>query len=182
MHRKGITFVLAVGMTATMLSRGAWARPIDFDAGHWRLELQGAGALHSGKTDHEGDYFITGSVEYESPWTDHVALGIRAYPLFVYPKPQPLYGVALGLVLRIYRNPEKDSGPYAEAGVAALWHSQYFSDNSSRLNFLDELGVGYKFEGRPWHIAVKYQHISNAGIARENAGVNAVSVGFGYSF
>ncbi len=182
MRKNGFTFAVVACIPVVLLSGKAWARPIDFDAGHWRLELQGAGVLHSSKTDHAGDYFVSGSVEYESPWTDHVAFGIRAYPLFLYPRPQPLYGAALGLVFRIYRNAAMDSGPYAEAGVSALWHSRDFSDNSSRLNFLNELGVGYKFEGKPWHIAVKYQHISNAGIAGKNAGVNAVSLGFGYSF
>ena len=83
-----LTCVAAFG-----LGGNAFARPIDFDAGHWRLELQGAGAVHSSKTDREGDYFVSGSVEYESPWLQHVAFGIRAYPLFIYPLLLTLYNV-----------------------------------------------------------------------------------------
>lgn len=182
MQRHFLAFAAMTALASVVLQPQATARPIDFDAGHWRLELQGAGAVHSSKTDREGDYYVTASVEYESPWLRHVAFGIRAYPLFLYPEPQPIYGAALGLVFRFYRDPSMDKGWYAEAGVAPMWHSRYFSDNSSRLNFLDELGIGYKFPHNPWHISAKYQHISNASIGSENAGVNSFSLGFGYTF
>lgn len=164
--------------------RPAQARPIEVDEGMWRLELQGAAALHSKKTDREGDSFLTGSVEYEMPTAiPRLTVGLRGYPLFVYrDEDHTILGAAAGFTLRLYQHPDTKDGLYAEAGSALLWHSRHFDGNSTRVNFLSELGFGYKFPDNPWNISLKYQHISNASTGNDNAGVNAVSLGFGYRF
>ncbi len=171
---------ILAALLLAIVSGSAAARPLDIEQGRWRIELQGADVLHSKKTDREGDYFVSGSVEYEIPVRIHLTLSVRAYPLFIYPEPEPIYGVAAGIAFRWYPR-EDHKGFYAEAGVAPLWTSRYFNENSSRINFLDELGVGYRFE-KDWHLSVKYQHISNAGLGSDNAGVNAISLGIGYTF
>lgn len=185
MRARGRGFVFGLGLVVGLLSGlPAQGRPIEVEEGWWRLELQGVGVIHSKKTDREGDAFVTGNVEYEMPTAlDHLTVGVRAYPLFVYKaEDDMIYGVAAGLTLRLYVDAEAREGMYAEAGVSVLWHSRHFSENSSRVNFLDELGVGYKFRESPWNVSVKYQHISNAGLGSENAGVNSFSLGVGYRF
>jgi hypothetical protein len=49
------------------------------------------------------------------------------------------------------------------------------------VNFLTEVGVGYEFDN-DWHVALKWRHMSNAGIASRNAGVNGLGIGIGFSF
>lgn len=156
-----------------------------FRNGRWRLEAQGYSALYSGKTDREGDKFATFSVEYEMPATRRFAFGLRAYPLFYYEPHRSsfdnVYGVAVGGTARYYLRAETYNGWFADAGCSILWHSNYFHDNSSRVNFMPEGGVGYQFRNN-WHAAVKLNHISNGGMASKNAGVNALGLAIGYTF
>jgi hypothetical protein len=44
-----------------------------------------------------------------------------------------------------------------------------------------EAGIGWRFAS-DWHAAVKYQHISNAGIERPNDGVNGFALTVGFTF
>lgn len=162
----------------------AQARPIEVEDGWWRLEIQGVAVIHSKKTDREGDFYGSGYVEYEMPTAaERLTFGLRAYPLFVYEAEQDtIFGVAGGFSLRLYQNAENKDGFYAEAGSNVLWHSHHFTENSTRINFLSELGLGYKFPDNPWNISLKYQHISNASTGNDNAGVNGFSLGVGYRF
>ena len=53
--------------------------------------------------------------------------------------------------------------------------------NSSNVNFLIGLGLGYKFKSN-WHTVLKYEHVSNSSLGERNAGANSLGFGFGYSF
>jgi hypothetical protein len=171
-----------LGMLLIFLPGRADARDLDLPEGRWRIELQGVDVIHSKKEERDDDFFFTGNVEYEMPVRIHLTIGVRAYPLFYYSEPHPIYGVGAGLVLRLYQHGETYDGLYAEAGSAPIWHSHHFPGNSTRINFLNELGLGYKFRNKPWSISLKYQHISNASTGNDNAGVNGVSLGIGYTF
>ncbi|MBI4556573.1 MAG: acyloxyacyl hydrolase [Candidatus Hydrogenedentes bacterium] len=171
----------ALGMVL-FLALGSSAQAGSFQDGRLRLEINGVGGIYSGKTDRSGDYYVGGSVEYEWAAFKKASLGLRFYPLFVYPEPKPVYGVAGGVTARIYKNQEERNGLFAEVGSAVLWHSRYFKENNSRINFLSEIGVGYQFPKNDWHLALKYHHISNAGLASENAGINGVGLSVGYKF
>ena len=183
MH-KTLRLYLAVAsvLIACFWFRPAEAKLLDLPEGRFRLEIQAADVVHSKKEERGDDYFFSGSVEYEMPKGSRFTLGIRAYPLWYYSEPHPIYGVAAGVVFRWYQHKDTYDGFYAEAGVAPLWHSHHFAGNSTRVNFLDELGVGYKFAESPWSVSLKYQHLSNAGLGSDNAGVNAISLGVGYTF
>lgn len=167
----------------------AAAQDIDFreafSAGRWRVETQGFAALYSGKTDRQGDKFATFSVEYEMPVSSHFCFGLRGYPLLVYlphrRADDTLYGVAGGVAGRYYFEKDSYRGWFAEGGGGLLWHSRYFRANGSRLNFMLEAGVGYQF-AQDWHVAIKFNHMSNASTHTRNAGVNALGFGVGYTF
>ena len=92
-----------------------------------------------------------------------------------------LYGVAGGVTARYYFQEETHRGWFAEGGGSVLWHSRYFRENGSRINFMLEAGLGYQFE-RDWHATFKFTHISNASTNHDNAGVNALGLGVGYTF
>ena len=173
---------LAVFGVMAFLALPAFGQGFSPPDGRWRIELQGADVFHSDKADREGNYFVTGSAEYEMPIRMHLTLGLRAYPLFYYREPESVFGVAGGIDFRWYPTSESQDGFYAEAGTALLWQSRNFPGNSLRVNFLNELGIGYAFPDTPWSVSLKYQHISNAGLGSHNSGVNGLSMGVGYRF
>ncbi|MCL4218721.1 MAG: acyloxyacyl hydrolase [Candidatus Hydrogenedentes bacterium] len=159
-----------------------------FDDGWWRAEFQAAGGAYSGETSRGGDYYVAASIEYEWPVFARCTLGLRFYPLFLFHEEEDedygagtIYGGAFGIAGRMYRNPEERRGWFAEAGVALLLHSDKFEGNGGNLNFLNEIGVGYKWRN-DWHLSVKWEHISNGGTSRPNSGVNTFALAVGKSF
>jgi hypothetical protein len=161
----------------------------DFHKGHWRFEtLGGSGLSSGGRADRKGDYYFASSIEYE--WTIYKSrgqVGLRWYPALIYCQDRndngesdTVYATAFGPVMRWYRN-INHKGPYWELGVSPMWNSHKFRRNAARWNVLSEIGIGYKFDSN-WHIALKFQHISNAQTRSPNEGVNALVLGLGFQF
>ena len=92
-----------------------------------------------------------------------------------------IVGGGIGVAYRIYQHAESRDGFYLEGSISVLFHSPRFEDNTGDVNFLSELGLGYKFENA-WHVVVKWEHISNGSTSRKNAGVNSVGLGVGKTF
>jgi len=159
-----------------------------FRAGIWRLDLSSAMGYDSGSHTRDGDYYLTGSVEYGWAVRSRGVVGIRIYPMFLYyeeadsrGKSHWIYGAGAGVVGRVYAKRDVRQGWYGELGIAPIWHSRYIERNSSRMNFLSSIGLGYQFES-DWHLALKWEHLSNANLKRLNSGVNSISLGVGYTF
>ena len=69
------------------------------------------------------------------------------------------------------------SVPYVEIGGAVLGSTEPIPENTSRVNFLTHGGVGLQLlhhQSRTLQIGMRYQHISNAGIAEHNPGINSL--------
>jgi hypothetical protein len=167
----------------------ATAADLNFDQGHWQIELSGYAGAYSGKADRTEDSYLTATVDYEFPAFEKVSLALRLRPLFVYSQDEndhgdsdTIWGSGVGLAARIYQHQETMTGWYGEVGAGVLWHSRYFKENSSRVNFTPELAVGYQFPDNGWNISLRAQHLSNAGMGNDNAGVNAVGLAVGYRF
>jgi len=150
----------ALSLFAVFACLALTARPDDFRFGDGRLriELSGFGGVYSGKAERDDDSYATGSVEYEWPAYPHGTLALRAVPLFVYDQERhgandgdTIWGVALGMGTRVYQR-EDHTGFFGETGAAALYTSGYFNENSSCLNFMLDVGVGYQFAEKPWHL------------------------------
>ena len=159
-----------------------------FTDGNWRAELTITDGVYSGKIDRHGDLLVAGSVEYEWPVFARAVLGLKAYPLFLYlqetndeGESDTIHGAAVGLSSRFFLKEEERKGFYGELGASLVWHSRYLEGNTSRLNFMTEMGVGYEFHN-DWHVAIKWEHISNSGMTSRNAGANGIGLSFGYSF
>lgn len=161
----------------------------DFDKGHWRFEaLGGSGLSTGGRADRKGDYYFASSIAYEWPvYKSRGEVGMRWYPALIYyqdtndsGESDTVYATALGPLMRWYRDINHE-GPYWELGVSLLWNSDHFRRNASRWNVLSEIGVGYKFDS-DCHIALKFQHISNAQTRSPNEGVNALILCLGFEF
>ena len=178
-------FSCAVGMC------GAASAEMNFAEGKWRLELSGLTGIHSGSADRGGDWTTTGAVEYEFPATSRVTLGLRVLPLFLYDSDgddekhgdnsDTVWGGGVGLAGRVYTKAEEYRGFFAEGTANALGHDGKIEGNSANLNFLLSVGAGYQWKCG-LNAAVRYEHISNAGLGQENAGANSVGLALGYRF
>lgn len=154
----------------------------------WRVEFTGVGGVYSGETERDGDFYFTGSIEYGWPIFSRAVLGLKAYPLFLYREKEDavgesewIYGFGAGVSARIYAKRDTRTGLYGEVSVTPVWHTDYFEGNGSRVNFLSEFAIGYDFEN-DWHVALKWEHLSNARLSGDNAGVNGVGLAVGYRF
>ena len=83
------------------------------------------------------------------------------------------------LLLRWEAAPRR--GWFGEIGVSVLVHTERFDGNSSKLNFMSDGGVGYKFKN-DWHVSAQWRHISNSGLGDKNSGVNGLGIAIGYTF
>ena len=125
----------------------------------------------------------TASIEYGWPIMNRWEVGLRAFPFFWYEQDDPsetLLGGGGGISLRYYFN-QKHHGWYGETGIAALFHTNHYDGNSSSYNFMPEASLGYDFHNN-WHLAVKFRHLSNGGIADYNSGANSIGIAVGYRF
>jgi hypothetical protein len=185
------SITIIISLSAVHTSRAAddgWSLCRDFSKGRWRTEIASTtGTIGNQWPDREKDYFVLGSVEYEWPIHSHTTCSLRGSPLFLYNlhgdgnyDSTHIYGAALGLAFRLYENKEP-TGLFAEVGSSALWHSDYFPGNNSKLNFITDVGVGYEFENHI-SIAVKYFHISNANLEEHNSQLDAIGASLAYAF
>lgn len=177
--------VAVVAGTVLVDAPAASANDYGWKDGRWRLELSGFAAFRSGNRSRTGDFGFAGSVEYEVPLVKHLTFGIKAYPLFFYDQndsgEDTIYGAGVGPEFRVYSNGTEHRGFFFEFGSALLATTGKFDGNSGTVNFLNEAGIGYKFK-RDWHVAAKISHVSNAGFASDNSGVNSLGLAFGYTF
>ena len=174
-----------VAGTVSVIAPAACANDYSWKDGRWRLELTGTTAFYSGNRSRTGDIGIQGSVEYEVPLVKHLTFGIKAYPLYFYDQndrgEDTVFGVGVGPAFRVYSNGAEHRGFFVEVSGVTLATVGRFDGNSGTMNFFSEGGIGYKFK-RDWHVAAKISHISNAGLAGSNSGVNNLGLAFGYTF
>jgi hypothetical protein len=101
--------------------------------------------------------------------------------LLVYHKPKAdIAGGLLGLAGRYHFWNDRFWTPYVTLGGGLLWTSQQDVKEIDRIfNFQVVAGVGVRFvprKGPGWIIEFRNHHISNAGTAGENLGINAATV------
>lgn len=156
-----------------------------FSQGSWRAEITVATGFHSGRQSRSGDMLYMGNVEYEFPIYARTTLGLKAYPLFVYDQDDDdadtVVGGGFGIGARHYFAGDERSGWFGEATVALMGHSNQFEGNSSNVNFMTGVGLGYQFQN-DWHVTAQFHHFSNAGFGDSNSGTNSLGLGIGCSF
>ena len=100
--------------------------------------------------------------------------------LFVYDRPQTAVAAGLaGLAGRYYLKPIGGGTPYVHAGAGLLWTSLDVPEIDRIFNFQLFVGIGWRqmrARGPCWVVEFRNHHISNAGTAGENLGINAAAV------
>ena len=75
--------------------------------------------------------------------------------------------------------------PYVEAGIGGIYTEWKVDGQGSHLNFNPQIGIGTEFSlgsGPPFFTAVRLHHISNAGLKKDNRGVNSFVLVIGRFF
>ena len=91
--------------------------------------------------------------------------------------------MASGNFLAVYElSAQSRSGftPYVEGGVGLIYTDFQREGQGSRLNFNPVAGLGVR-KGNTF-IVLRAHHISNAGLHKDNRGINSVVLGFGVYF
>ena len=189
---KWITALFAVcALVATDAKADVWQelKDLKWEDGRYRLEFQGWHGMRSGRRSRSDDVGIVGSIERDFVLQEKLTVGARLIPLFFYdaedvPKDNypdtDIAGAGFGLTLRYYPGQAQD-GWFFELAESVIGHEEKFRGNSGSVNFMTELGIGYEFKS-DFHISGRWRHLSNAGLAEDNAGINALGVGIGFSF
>lgn len=162
-------------------------KDLSWEDGRLRIEGQGWAGMRSGRRSRTGDIGIAGVIEKDFPLSQNLSVGIRLIPLFYVEEDDhgdyegnDIWGGGFGFTTRYYFE-EVHNGWFVEAAESVIGQSDKFNGNSGSVNFMIELGIGYEFDSN-WSITAKWRHLSNAGLATDNAGVNALGVGVGFSF
>jgi lipid A 3-O-deacylase len=75
--------------------------------------------------------------------------------------------------------------PFLELGGGVLFTSHAVPLNTSHVNFLTHAALGFQFFNngrRAFTTAVRYEHISNAGLTKPNPGINTVQFALGINW
>lgn len=75
--------------------------------------------------------------------------------------------------------------PYAELGGGVLFSENDVPANTNKTNFLTHAALGFRFFVRERHallFTTRYEHISNAGLATPNPGINTVQFTLGWNW
>ncbi len=75
--------------------------------------------------------------------------------------------------------------PYLELGGGVIFSDNNVPANTNQTNFLTHAALGFHFfvrEKRALTLSTRYEHISNAGLARPNPGINTVQFALGWNW
>ena len=173
-----------------LLSPLAWAQARPEDGAHeWQL-WTGGGHGVSGRTSDTGVWnvglrygwvltrphgpgWLCGRFEY----------AVDALPVFlVFQRANTAYGVGVNpLGLKWNFATRGRVAPYVELGGGMLFTNHEVPSRTSSVNFTPGGAVGTHFLGSDhnWSVELRYMHISNAGLARPNPGINTIQVRVG---
>jgi hypothetical protein len=110
---------------------------------------------------------------------------VDAVPLFlVLQKTNTAYGAGINpFAFKWALDTHRSVVPYFEVGGGALFTNTKVPEGTSRINFTSSAASGLHFLGSKHNISaeVRFMHISNAGLATPNPGINTIQfrVGFG---
>jgi lipid A 3-O-deacylase len=144
---------------------------VESGEGVWNVGLRYGWIL----TAPHGPGFLRGRLEY----------AVEAVPLFlVFQKTNTAYGAGVNpFAFKWALDTHRSVIPYFELGGGALFTNTKVPEGTSRINFTSSGAMGLHFLGSRHNISaeVRFMHISNAGLAAPNPGINTIQfrIGFG---
>jgi lipid A 3-O-deacylase len=126
-------------------------------------------------TNPAGPGFLRGRFEY----------AVDVVPVFlVVQSPKTAYGFGLNpFALKWNFDTHHNVVPYIDIGGGTLFTNNQVPPGTSRVNFTTSgaLGVHFLRTKYNWSAEVRFMHISNAGLASPNPGINTIQfrIGFG---
>jgi len=121
-----------------------------------------------------GPGFLRGRLEY----------AVDAVPVFlVFQKTNTAYGAGLNpFAFKWMLDTKHNVAPYFEIGGGTLFTNTKAPEGTSRVNFTSGAALGLHFLRAKHNISaeVRYMHISNAGLASPNPGINTIQFRLGF--
>ena len=111
-------------------------------------------------------------------------VALDVIPVFVMFQEQTTYAFSFTLLFRHYLAPERRLRPYVSFGAGTLISTRDIPPGTTRLNFTPQAGLGLAYFVKPrlaYLTEYRIHHISNAGLASPNPGVNSSYLQFGVS-
>jgi lipid A 3-O-deacylase len=140
------------------------------DTGVWNLGVRYGWVL----TDPVGPGFLRGRFEY----------AVDVVPVFlVFQRTGTAYGFGLNpFALKWNFATHRNVAPYVDLDGGPLFTNNQTPPGTSRVNFTTSGALGVHFLQRKynWSAEVRYMHISNAGLATPNPGINTIQVRLGF--
>ena len=158
-------------------------KDLNWEDGRLRIEGQVLMGTRSGRRSRTDDRSVVGTIEKEFALGHNLTVGLRAIPLFYYDEEitdTEMWAVGGGASIRYYTQEAMD-GWFVEYYESLIGQSEKLRGNSGSLNLMSEVGVGYEFDNN-WHVTAKWRHLSNAGLAHRNSGINGIGIAVGFSF
>jgi hypothetical protein len=121
-----------------------------------------------------GPGFLRGRLEY----------AVDAVPIFlVVQKTNTAYGAGINpFAFKWALDTRKSVVPYVEIGGGTLFTNTKVPEGTSRINFTTSAAAGLHFLRSKHNLSaeVRYMHISNAGLATPNPGINTIQFRLGF--
>lgn len=141
------------------------------DTGVWNAGVRVGKVL----TGEHGSGFLRGNLEY--------AVDLIPAYLLVFPS-QTSYGGGFDpVILKWNFTSGRKVAPYLEFGGGVLLSPDDVPPGTSNVNFMPQASFGVQIftrQKRVVSVAAKYVHISNAGLATPNPGINTIQFAIGY--
>jgi hypothetical protein len=171
-------------LVGCLLTTGTTAQEVRFAAGHHTRGLVG-GWGHSWQYGVPGYNKTTSDVQYvafhpQMGWfvTDRLELYGEGTLLIYYRPTADVSAGLAGIGGRYHFRNDRDWTPYVTAAAGLLWTSLTVPELDRAFNFQLIYGVGVRVvtrRGPGWIVELRNHHISNAGTAGENLGLNTLA-------
>lgn len=190
--------LITISLSAALLSGTAHAQgsPAEvFAKGRWEFGLiTGGGVGVTGSTSGTGTYnlaFRVGKIisreRGSGAFRGNLEVAADVVPVYLIVQDgETIYGASVNpLVSRWNFTGARRVVPYLELASGFLWTSQEVPRFTSRINFTSQAALGMhvlRSGDRSVNLTFRYAHISNAGLATPNPGINTVQVQVGFSW
>lgn len=173
---------LCQNLPSDSLEKGTWELGLWTAGGHSiaggtsRTGVWNAG-VRIGKvlTDEHGSGLLRGNLEYAVDF-------VPAY-LLIFPRQTSYAGGFDPFILKWNFTSSTKVAPYLELGGGVIFSLDDVPPGTSNVNFMPQASFGVQIftrEKRAISLAAKYVHISNAGLATLNPGINTFQLSIGY--